>query len=61
MVFPIVLYYAGKFGFGSTTGGVLTLLSVGVVATLFHKHVINACVNLFEKNRYKIAAAFRKA
>jgi len=61
MVFPIVLYYAGKFGFGSTTGGVLTLLTVGVIATLFYKQVINACVNLFEKNRYKIAAAFRKA
>ncbi|HKK39824.1 MAG TPA: DUF5687 family protein [Cryomorphaceae bacterium] len=60
MVFPIVLFYAGKFGFGSTTGGVLTLLVVGVVATIFHKKVIDACVNLFGKNRYKIAAAFRK-
>jgi hypothetical protein len=59
MAFPVVLFYAGKFGFGSTTGGILTLLVVGVIATLFHRKVIDACVNLFGKNRYKIAAAFR--
>jgi hypothetical protein len=60
MVLPVVLFYAGKFGFGSTTGGILTLLVVGVIATLFHRQVIDSCVSLFGKNRYKIAAAFRK-
>lgn len=60
MVFPLVLFYAGKLGFGTTTGGVMMLLVVGVIAILFHKQVIYACVRLFEKNRYKIAAAFRK-
>jgi hypothetical protein len=61
MAFPIVLSYAGKLGFGSTTGGILTLLVVGVLATIFHQRVIDACVKLFTGNRYKIAAAFRKA
>ncbi|MCZ4407877.1 DUF5687 family protein [Cryomorphaceae bacterium 1068] len=61
MIFPIVLFYVGKLGFGSITGGILTLLVVGVLATIFHQRVIDACVKLFTRNRYKIAAAFRKA
>jgi hypothetical protein len=59
LAFPFIVYYAGKIPFGET-GGWLALLIVGVVGTLFYRQVINACVSLFEKNRYKIAAAFRK-
>jgi hypothetical protein len=59
MIFPFVIYFIGKAAFG-TTGGVMALLIVGVVGTLFHRRVITACVNLFQANRYKIAAAFRK-
>jgi len=60
IAFPFIIYFAGKIPFGET-GGWLALLIVGVVGTLFYRQVINACVSLFEKNRYKIAAAFRKA
>lgn len=57
--FPILLYYAGSF-FGGMTGGIATLLVVGVLGTLIHPYLIDLCVKLFMENRYKIAAAFRK-
>lgn len=59
VAFPFIVYYGGKFAFGET-GGLLSLLVVGVLGTIFHQQVIDACVKLFTTNRYKISAAFRK-
>jgi hypothetical protein len=59
IVVPALLYGAGYVA-GGTAGGLITLFTIGVIGTAFHKQVISACVKLFTNNRYKILAAFRK-
>ncbi|HKL02184.1 MAG TPA: DUF5687 family protein, partial [Cryomorphaceae bacterium] len=56
---PIVLFYAGKLLGGEMTG-LLFIAAFGILGTLFHQKLIDACTALFAKNRYKISAAFRK-
>ncbi len=59
MVLPLAIYFIPRL-VGGMTAGLLALFIVGVGGTVFYRQVINSCVKLFNTNRYKIAAAFRK-
>lgn len=58
-VVPMVLFYTGKYIGGEMTG-LLFIAGFGVLGIIFHQQLIEGCTRLFEKNRYKISAAFRK-
>ena len=59
MVVPCLLYWLGTI-VGGKAGGLLLLGMVGLLGVLFHRQLIQWCVDIFKKNRYKIGAAFRK-
>ncbi|MCA1762032.1 MAG: DUF5687 family protein [Flavobacteriales bacterium] len=58
-IVPIVLFYAGKLIGGEMTG-LLFIAGFGILGIVFHQQLIDGCTRFFEKNRYKISAAFRK-
>lgn len=58
MLFPFVIYGMGAL-MGGMMAGVFALGSIGLLGIIFHKKITHWCVLVFEKNRYKIAKAFR--
>lgn len=60
LLIPCGLYWIGSL-FGGKAGGLFSLGIVGLLGVLFHRQLIQICVNIFKKNRYKIGAAFRKS
>ncbi len=58
-IIPAVLILLGIY-FDMEMFGLLAIGVVGLLGLIFHNQLIDACVNLFKKNRYKIGAAFRK-
>jgi hypothetical protein len=59
MGIPALLYWIGNH-FAGKFGGLFLIAFLGILGLVFHKSVIQLCVRIFNKNRYKIAAAFRK-
>lgn len=60
MVLPCFLYWIGS-QLGGKAGGLFLIGFIGVLGLLFHRTIIQWCVNFFKKNRYTIGAAFRKS
>jgi hypothetical protein len=56
---PMALYGIG-FLAGGMWGGLALLSGVGLTGVVFHKPIIRWLTRIFMKNRYQIAAAFRK-
>lgn len=56
---PLAVFFIGYL-LGGSDGGLVAILLVGATGMFFHKMLITYSVKLFERNRYKIAAAFRK-
>jgi len=60
MAMPCLLYWIGSL-IGGKAGGLFLIGLIGVLGLLFHRQIIQLCVNNFKENRYKIGAAFRKS
>lgn len=59
MGIPFLLYFLGN-QLGGMTGGLLAIAIPSVLMLLFYEKMLNGMVDNFKRNRYKIAAAFRK-
>ncbi len=60
LVLPFALFAIGDMAGGSMWGLGLVAFT-GALGLIFHKKVIDGCVYIFMKNRYRIASAFRNA
>lgn len=58
MAVPFAFYGLGWLIAG-TSGALLVLGGMGILGLALHKRLINLCVSVFKKNRYKISRAFR--
>lgn len=58
MAVPFLFYGLG-WQIGGTSGALLVVGGMGVVGLALHKRLIDICISLFKKNRYKISKAFR--
>lgn len=58
-VIPAALILLGMY-FDMEMMGLIGIGVLGLIGIVFHERLIDASVNLFKKNRYKIGAAFRK-
>ena len=63
IIIPLLVFPFLIFGLAALAGGVVvaifTLGTIGLAGVIFHKKLTVWCVNVFEKNRYKISKAFR--
>ena len=59
ILLPYLLYLPFKL-VGYPDMGIAFIGLVGLAGFIFHKNLIRIATNLFQKNKYKIAAAFRK-
>ncbi len=57
---PFAVFAVGDFAGGKWLGLAL-LAAIGLAGIFFHRQVIDLSVQLFKKNKYRIASAFRKA
>lgn len=59
LVVPCLIYWGGAL-MGGKAGGLFLLGFLGLLGVLFHRQLIQWCVQNFKENRYTIGAAFRK-
>jgi len=59
MGIPFMLYYMGNH-IGGMAGGLLAISIPSALVLVFYNSMLEGMVNNFKKNKYKIAAAFRK-
>jgi hypothetical protein len=64
IIIPLVVLPFAVFAIGDLVGGkwlgLAFLAAVGIAGLIFHRQVIGLSVQLFNKNKYRIAASFRK-
>lgn len=56
---PCLIYWIGNTFLSEYWGGYGLLMSICLILLVLHDRIIDLCVVLFQKNRYKIAANFR--
>ncbi|MEM6319527.1 MAG: DUF5687 family protein [Bacteroidota bacterium] len=56
---PCVIFFLG-YEAGGKVGGLVAVGGTGLLGLLFNRQILDAIVDNFKENRYKLAAAFRK-